>query len=73
MKRLVTEIAGASKEQSSGAGQIANALRKLEQGTQQNAASTEQNAATAAEMANESVALDRLVLQLKEFINGSGN
>lgn len=70
MKNLVTEIASASKEQSSGAGQIANALRKLEEGTQQNAASTQQNAATAAEMANESVALARLVSQLEELVNG---
>ncbi len=47
---LVQEIAAASSEQSSGAGQISSAVGQLNQTTQQNASSSEELAATANEM-----------------------
>jgi methyl-accepting chemotaxis protein len=47
---LVQEIAAASREQSSGVGQINGAMSQLNQATQVNAAASEELAATADEM-----------------------
>ncbi|MCP3972406.1 MAG: hypothetical protein GY717_19190, partial [Rhodobacteraceae bacterium] len=47
---LVQEITAASEEQSGGAGQITGAMSNIDQATQQNAAASEQLAATAQEM-----------------------
>ncbi len=51
---LVQEITSASEEQSSGISQINTAMNQLSQITQRNAASSEQLAATAAEMSSQS-------------------
>jgi len=58
---LVQEIAAASDEQSSGVGQVNNAMNQLSQITQQNASSSEELAATAEEMSSSAVQLQQLV------------
>ena len=44
---LITEINSATREQTSGIGQVSVAVRQLDQATQQNAALVEQSAAAA--------------------------
>ncbi len=56
---LVQEIAAASAEQSSGAGQINSAVSQLNQTTQQNASSSEELAATAEEMSSQAEQLQQ--------------
>jgi methyl-accepting chemotaxis protein len=56
---LVQEIAAASSEQSSGAGQINTAMTQLNQITQQNASSSEELAATAEEMSSQAAQLQQ--------------
>lgn len=58
---LVQEINAASQEQSSGVGQINNAMNQLNQVTQQNASSSEELAATAEEMSSQAEQLQHLV------------
>ncbi len=56
---LVQEIAAASSEQSSGAGQINTSMAQLNQITQQNAASSEELAATSEEMSGQAEKLQQ--------------
>lgn len=56
---LVQEIAAASKEQSSGAGQINSAVSQLNQTTQQNASSSEELASTSEEMSSQAEQLQQ--------------
>jgi methyl-accepting chemotaxis protein len=58
---LVQEIAAASAEQSSGAGQINNAMEQLNKITQQSASSSEELAATAEEMSGQAEQLQQLM------------
>jgi methyl-accepting chemotaxis protein len=58
---LVQEIAAASSEQSSGAGQINTAMTQLNQITQQNASSSEELAATAEEMSSQAAQLQEVM------------
>ncbi len=58
---LVQEIAAASEEQSSGAGQINTAMDQLNQITQQNASSSEELAATSEEMSGQAAQLQELM------------
>jgi methyl-accepting chemotaxis protein len=58
---LVQEISSSSKEQSSGATQINNAMNQLNQITQQNASATEELAATAEEMSGQAENLQQLM------------
>jgi methyl-accepting chemotaxis protein len=58
---LVQEITAASEEQSSGAGQISSAMLQLDKVTQQNAASSEELAATAQEMRNRAENLQSMI------------
>ncbi|MDR7308651.1 methyl-accepting chemotaxis protein [Rhodoferax saidenbachensis] len=58
---LVQEIAAASSEQSSGAGQINTAMNQLNQITQLNAASSEELAATAEEMSSQAAQLQEVM------------
>jgi methyl-accepting chemotaxis protein len=58
---LVHEVAAASAEQSSGVGQINNAMAQVDQVTQRNASAAEQLASTAEEMASQAEALQQLV------------
>jgi len=59
--QLVQEISAASEEQSSGVGQITNAMQQLDKVTQQNAAGSEELAATAEEMQAQSENLQQVV------------
>jgi methyl-accepting chemotaxis protein len=56
---LVQEINAASQEQSTGVGQINNAMTQLSQTTQQNAASSEELSATAEELSSQAEELQR--------------
>jgi methyl-accepting chemotaxis protein len=58
---LVQEIAAASKEQSSGAGQVSTAMHQINQITQQNASASEELAATAEEMSDSARQLQALM------------
>ena len=58
---LVQEISAASEEQSSGAGQINNAMEQLNKITQQSASSSEELAATAEEMSGQAEQLQQLM------------
>ena len=58
---LVHEIAAASEEQSGGIGQIGNAMLHLDQVTQQYAAASEQLAAVAQDMRNQTTGLDSAI------------
>lgn len=64
---LVQEVAAASREQSSGVGQINKAMAQVDQVTQRNASSAEELSSTAEEMASQSQAL----LQLMAFFKVS--
>ncbi len=68
---LVQEIAAASEEQSSGVGQINGAMLELDKVTQQNAASSEELAATAQEMRVRSESLQTAVGFFKLANRGS--
>lgn len=68
---LVQEIAAASQEQSTGAGQINNAMNQMSQLTQQNASASEELAATAEEMTSQSEQLQLLMNFFK--IDGSSS
>ncbi len=69
---LVQEIAAASKEQSTGVGQINTAMAQLSQLTQTNASSSEELAATAEELGAQVVQLQELMafFQLAESSQG---
>ena len=58
---LVQEIASASEEQSSGVGQINNAMGQLNKATQQNASASEELAATAEELGGQAGQLQELM------------
>jgi methyl-accepting chemotaxis protein len=58
---LVQEISAASEEQSSGVGQINNAMDQLNKITQQGASSAEELAATAEEMSSQALKLQELM------------
>jgi methyl-accepting chemotaxis protein len=58
---LVQEISAASEEQSSGAGQINNAMEQLNKITQQSASSSEELASTAEEMSSQAEQLQQLM------------
>ncbi len=62
---LVQEISAASREQSSGAGQIQNAMNQLNQTTQQNASASEELAATAEELNGQADQLQQLMAFFK--------
>ena len=62
---LISEIANASAEQSSGIGQVGEAVNHLDQVTQQNAALVEQSAAAAASLRSQSEQLNTLVAVFK--------
>ncbi len=62
---LISEIANASAEQSSGISQVGEAVNHLDQVTQQNAALVEQSAAAAASLRSQSEQLNTLVAIFK--------
>lgn len=62
---LVQEVAAASREQSSGVGQINKAMSQVDQVTQRNASAAEELAGTAEEMASQAEALQQAVAFFK--------
>jgi methyl-accepting chemotaxis protein len=62
---LVREIAAASAEQSTGAGQVNSAIQQLDQVIQQNAASSEEMASTAEELASQAQSLQSAIAFFK--------
>jgi methyl-accepting chemotaxis protein len=62
---LVQEVAAASREQSSGVGQINKAMAQVDQVTQRNASSAEELSSTAEELASQSQALLKLMTFFK--------
>ncbi len=62
---LVQEIAAASKEQSTGVGQINTAIGQMAQTTQQNAAGAEEMASTAEEMSGQAEELQKVIAFFK--------
>jgi len=70
---LVQEIAAASQEQSSGAGQINAAVGQMNQTTQQNASSSDELAATAEEMSTQAEQLQQTMAFFKLETGRSAN
>jgi methyl-accepting chemotaxis protein-1 (serine sensor receptor) len=68
---LVQEISAASNEQSSGVGQINGAVTQMSQTSQQNAASSEELAATAHNMSEQAEQLQQLMLYFTLAADGS--
>jgi methyl-accepting chemotaxis protein len=68
---LVQEITAASEEQASGVSQITSAMNQLDQVTQQNAAGSEELAATADEMRSQSQSLIEMMRFFRLDSNGS--
>lgn len=68
---LVSEIASASREQTTGVDQISKAVTQMDQVVQQNAASTEESAAAAEELSAQAQELDKLVSDLVGVIDGA--
>jgi methyl-accepting chemotaxis protein len=58
---LVQEISAASKEQTTGAGQINRAIQQLDQVTQQNSATAEELSATAEELSSQAEHLQQTI------------
>jgi hypothetical protein len=70
MERLVNTIAAASREQTSGIGQITNAVQQIDHVTQENAASAEETSALAHELENRATALSTAVHELQAIVFG---
>jgi methyl-accepting chemotaxis protein len=68
---LVQEISAASKEQTSGAGQINSAIQQLNQVVQHNAGASEEMAATAQELSSQADQLQQTVAFFR--VNGNGH
>lgn len=69
---LVREIAAASQEQSTGIGQVNEAVAQLDQVTQANSAASEQAAAASEELVAQSRLSEEAVGRLSRTIHGSG-
>jgi methyl-accepting chemotaxis protein len=67
------EIAQASEEQSRGIKEISLAMTQLDQGTQQNAATSEETASASEELSGQAVSLRGTVMELVTVIKGAGN
>ncbi len=69
---LVAEIAGASREQTQGIGQVTTAVSQMDQVTQGNASTAEESAAAAEELNSQSAVLRSVVANLEEMVGGRG-
>ncbi|MGA2248267.1 MAG: methyl-accepting chemotaxis protein [Verrucomicrobiota bacterium] len=67
---LASEVAGASREQTSGITQINSAVGQMDRVTQSNAASAEESAAAAQELNAQAETMKRLVTNLVELVGG---
>ena len=68
---LVSEIAAASNEQSEGISQVNTAVAEMDKLTQQNAASSEESAASGEEMNGQALKMQRFVEQLVGIVGGA--
>lgn len=73
VKDISIEIANASEEQSNGIVQIGQALNQLDQVTQKNAGASEESAAIAEELANQSLNLKNNITTLSSVIRGGSS
>jgi methyl-accepting chemotaxis protein len=71
LEQIATEVAGASNEQSSGIGQINQAVTQLDSATQHNAAASEECAAAAQQLKGQAADLNRAVIELRALVNGT--
>jgi len=69
---LITEIAGAAKEQSQGIDQINTAVAEMDKGVQQNASTSEESASAAEELSSQAEELNHMVNELVELVSGAG-
>jgi len=69
---LVSEVAGASREQSQGITQINTAVSQMDKVTQSNAANAEESAAAAQELNAQAEAMKEAVRDLLHLVNGAG-
>jgi methyl-accepting chemotaxis protein len=69
---LIAEVAGASKEQTQGIGQINSAVGQMDKVTQGNAASAEECAAAAEELNAQAVTMTDSVNELLQLVGGQG-
>jgi methyl-accepting chemotaxis protein len=67
---LITEVAGASREQTNDITQINASVGKMDQVTQSNAASAEESAAAAQEMSSQAEVLKQSVAELLKLVVG---
>ncbi len=67
---LVAEIAGASREQTQGIGQVTTAVSQMDQVTQGNASTAEEAAAAAEELNSQSAVLRSVVANLEQMVGG---
>jgi hypothetical protein len=70
---IVKEISAASREQSSGIGEINRAVAELDKVTQVNSAQAEQTSAASQELLSQSECLKRAVVELTQLVEGSSS
>lgn len=70
LDRLITEVAGASKEQNQGIQQVTAAVSQMDKVTQGNAASAEESASAAEELRAQALAVHQAVLELVGIVDG---
>jgi len=70
MDKLMSEIAAATKEQSTGIGQVSQAVGQMDSVTQSNVASAEESASVAAELKAQSLDLQEAVSELQRLLEG---
>lgn len=71
LEEIATGVAGASNEQSSGIGQVNEAVTQLDSVTQQNAAAAEECAAAAQQLKAQANGLNHAVIELRALVNGT--
>ena len=69
---LVTEVAGASREQTDGIVQINQAVGQMDKVTQSNAATAEESAAAAEELNSQAEVMKQSVAELLQLVGGKG-
>ena len=68
--QIASEVAGASREQNQGIGQINTAVSQMDKVTQANAASAEESAAAAEELNAQAQSMKEAVLDLRQMVDG---
>jgi hypothetical protein len=73
VKQLVGDVASASREQADGIGEINNAITRLDQVTQTNAASAEESAAASKDLEQQATAVADAVVSLRRLTNSGSD